>query len=261
MVAPIPKKVSDVVQDEINEIIGGLPRYLPDDDPRIMDWRDRLDSGLNNPSTRAEVMLALAVVAHITGDIALADKYFNKALTFGSDAGAVFTQRHASYLNLGFALEAQEYGRRAFEIYKKSRITPLATIAGSGDFEFLSEVLAFLDDIKYDATQLPQYAQLKTIADSYKKLGHSPIDYGKVLDIAGSILRKNRLFWLEQEARFSFDNEMECIGIRYNLDVSTDVALEFTAEFVEQVIALNLDQIPLSIRFIGIAKEAMTGVQ
>lgn len=255
MSAPVPKKVSQVVQEEIAAIITSLPSYLEEADVRILDWRDRLEQGIDGSGVRSAAFLELGTVAHLTGDIELAERYFARALSAGCPAIEVWVKQLSTYVNLGFASLAQNAARSIYDRSNGLLGGTLGTVAASGDFHHLGQLFDLLKRLNVNISNVPQCRKLLALVEAAGSLGVDSTDFGKVLDISGAVLREQRLFWLGAEPRFSFDPEMNCIGIRYRIGTTPKRATELTSEFTRRLLETQLTAVPISIRFLGTLPE------
>lgn len=256
MTAPQPLARIDEIENQLAELIVLLPRYLDSDDPRLVQWNDEAEQCLQAKGNRAKVHEVKAILAHMIGDIDFAERCLTRAETNGASDIALSATRVAIYLNLGFAGKALEVGRQWFHVGRLNLSQGLPKVIGSGGFKFAAEMLDAAQAAKIDCSPISQYDAILKIATAAKMNVYSDAQYAKVLDLAGEIMRANRLFWLDLEPRISFDAEMDCAGIRYRVDVTPEVASELNSQLTDKIVEADLTVIPLTVRFIGVQVQA-----
>ncbi len=73
----------------------------------------------------------------------------------------------------------------------------------------------------------------------------------QIIDVAGEVMRKHKLFWLGDMANFVLDRESSSVLMRFNIDVTYQGASSMTSEAVGLLIERNLDTVPFMIDFVG----------
>lgn len=70
-------------------------------------------------------------------------------------------------------------------------------------------------------------------------------------------MRERQLIWLDDAPQLSFDEEMDCPGVRWRVDMSPEDATDMSFKFIERLVAADLDSVPLTVGFIGSRADEM----
>lgn len=246
MTAAIPARAFDKIHQEVSRLLAYIPRFLEIDDPQLMKWEDDLEQ-----LPRSQKFLGLALLRHLTGDVEAAEKMFIRAETAGANNLEVMGLMLPVYLNLGYASKALEICRTTFSVKALNIGVGLPLALASGGIALTSELMSAAKKAQLDLSHVSQIRQITRIAEETALLASADAMYAKVLDVAGSIMRKHRLFWLEQSPRFSYDPEMGCIGIRYRMATTPEEASILNEEFISSLISSELIGIPMTLSFVG----------
>ena len=73
----------------------------------------------------------------------------------------------------------------------------------------------------------------------------------KVVDVAGEVLRKHRLFWTGPQQTLFVDGQTDAVLMRFNVDVSFEQAASLNLEAIDLLIERDLDTCPFKIDFVG----------
>ncbi|UST52928.1 hypothetical protein NF681_11290 [Comamonadaceae bacterium OTU4NAUVB1] len=255
MTNPSPEKVAIEIPEAVSELLFHIGHYIPSDDPRIIGWIDDLTKAM--PAGRAEAFLAMAVVSHITGDIDRAVRFFERAETAGAPRQWLARLRCAVYQNLGFFTEAVIHGRQAFSIEVHNVGMGLPIVAAAGGFGFVAELLEQARLGQVDLGYVEQIEEIRQIAQFAQSNDIPDERFSAVLDIAGSLMRERQLIWLDDAPQLSFDEEMDCPGVRWRVDMSPEDATDMSFKFIERLVAADLDSVPLTVGFIGSRADEM----
>ncbi|UVH54695.1 hypothetical protein NWF24_17770 [Variovorax paradoxus] len=253
---PLHAKIADAVHQEIVQVLTPLGHFLAADDPQIVAWMDALEKAL--PAGRASAFLRMADVMHLTGNIDQVDRFITRAETNGIDPWLGRSHRAAMYQNLGLFSRAQSEARLVFSVQYQNVGMGLPHAVGNGGFGFARELLEQARVAQIPLDQVDQLDEIERIADGTRDLGVPDEAFARVLDIAGDLMRERGLLWLDRAPRFSFDEEMGCPGIRYRLEVTPEEAAEMDAEFIDRVVAADLDRLPLTVGFVGTVESTST---
>lgn len=250
MTAPIPKTVAGEIHKELQTRLLTIPRYLEEGDSLYIQNMDELQKGLF--ATRVESLLAMATLAHMTGDIDHAERFMARAETAGASAVDVTAQRVAMNQNLGYASRALGLCEQAIRGPKIVFSFGLPVLPGVGGFSLLRLALETAEAAKIDLRRVDQIEDIRFMAQATAALPFTDQQYAAVLDLAGEILRARKLFWLDSAPRMFFDEEMQCAGIRYRVAVPPEEAAVMESELVRAIVGNNLDDVPITVGFIGV---------
>jgi hypothetical protein len=73
----------------------------------------------------------------------------------------------------------------------------------------------------------------------------------KVIDVAGEVLRKHRLFWTGPQHPLLVDGQADAVLMRFNVGVSYEQAAALNLEAIDLLIEKDLDTCPFKIDFVG----------
>ncbi|MDM0041537.1 hypothetical protein QTH89_05175 [Variovorax sp. J22G21] len=251
MSAPISMTVTSRVESEVARTLYALPHYLPADDERILAWSDELQKAMT--AGRARAFAGFAILAHLTGDLEGAERFLARAETSGFSEIEMAGARIPIFMNLGYASRALAECETLVSVERMNIGVGLPMVVGSGGLKFAAHLLARAEAAGIDLSSVRQISQIRQIAGIATRIAVPDSRFSHVLDIAGALLRKQQMFWLEESPRFTYDHEMQCVGIRYRIEVSPDEASRLNGELIDQVIGEGLTDVPLSIRFLGTA--------
>ena len=255
MTAPQPLARIEQIERELSELVVLLPRFLERSDPRVIQWEDEIERSLQGKGNRAKAFEVRAFLAHMTGDIEFVERCMERAEINGASELALAALRTTIYSNLGFSTKAQEAGRRAFEVARLNLAIGVLWMTSAGALNFAAKLLDQAALAKIDCSHITHYDAILKVASYTKMNVFSDAEFGKILDMAGELMREKKLFWLDLAPRISFDAEMNCAGIRYRLDVSPEEASELNSQLTEKIVEADLVLVPLTVRFIGVQLE------
>lgn len=255
MTAPVPKKVTEQISEEISALMPTLARYIDPSDPMILDWTDRLEKAM--PAGRKAYFIAMSMVYHMTGNIDATEKMFARAATQGASEFEILSYRIHQYENMGFQSLALGACRQILSLRTFGPETGLHRAIGCGGFKLAADLLKQAELMKVDLQNVSQIDSIRHVAKAAEgELGVDDVVFARVLDLAGKQLRKRQLFWLGRHPGIDFDEEMRTVGIRYSVDVSADEAAAMTDDFIDNVINEGLENVPITVRFLGVAVPA-----
>ncbi len=231
------------------------PRYLRDDDERVVAWTDGLAIQLQANVQRSSALLAMSAVHMTTGDLVSAERYLERADAAGANHHNVNANRARTYQNLCQFSKAVAAAKDVPWVASHNAETGLGILVGSGGFVSAAGLLRQADL----ATMTPQFLDLddlNRIADWAEQAKVPEADTCQVLDVAGELMRAQDLFWLDSTPTVLFDDEMQCPGIRFFVEVSPSEATAMNIEFTDRIVKLGLDSVPMTVGFIGTVDEA-----
>lgn len=250
MSAPRPQTVASKVLEELKAFVRVVPRYLDETDPRLVAWNDELDKGFS--VARRETFKARAIIAHLSGDVDFAERQIERAETMGEPYHEARGARMSIYGNLGYFSRTADLGA---ELCREEPMVSVpnnpATLAASGAFAALRKVLEISEQRGNFLMNHPQFEQLRQIAAGTRDLGHPDAAYSAVMDLAGTVLRDRRLFWLGTSPTVFFDDEFKSVGVRFKVLCSPLEASAMESDFLDRVLSAELDAVPLSVGFVG----------
>lgn len=246
MTAAIPAKAFSKIREEIALTLYSIRDYMEIDDPRIMRWADELER-----LPRSEKFLGLASLRHLNGDMDGVERMFARAETAGSSEDEIISLRVPIYLNLGYPTKSLQLCREFSDVAKLNLGNSLPLALASGGVSICTSIVKAAAKAKIDLSHVPQFKQIEAIATAPHLAKIEDERYAEVLDLAGAVMRKYRLFWLETAPRFSYDPEMRCFGIRYRLDATLEVSNRLNDDFIELLVQSKLFSVPVTVSFVA----------
>ncbi|MET3915166.1 hypothetical protein ABID97_001948 [Variovorax sp. OAS795] len=253
MIAPVPAKVTSRIDKEVSRLLlQDVPRYLEPSDPRVVGWLDELANAM--PAGRKEAFFTMASVYHLTGDLKTTNAMYERARTHGATEDEIAACSIPAYLNLGYPSKAAAFCKMVVSIQKSNITIGLPSAVSTGAFQFVGELLEQARKAELDLTAVEDIGDIQAMVRAASSSGFGDEQYSQVLDVAGAVMREQRLFWLNESPRYHFDEEMELLAIRYLIDVSPEDAAALTADVSKRIVELGLEAVPLSVAFVGAAE-------
>lgn len=231
-----------------------LGHYLDESDERVIGWADQLDKAMRTGHA-VEAMEVYAYLCQLQGDMQRADKFFQRAEARGAQSLEIDNQRMLISLNLGFASQALAHARKLAAANVLDVVEGIAQAFICGGFSLVRGYMQQLVEHDVDLSPMRQFAQVRQIVEGTADLGFSDDQFAAVLDVAGTVMRERRLFWMEPGPRASFDHENRCASFRYRLEVTPSEASAIAGDFACRLIDAGLDAVPFAVCFIGLLPE------
>lgn len=235
MPAPIPKLKADSVIDQVNSIILAATTYLPPDDMVVRRLlREAEDSITASPAAGHS---ALACVYQLVGDAEKAKHHSDNAIRLSGDL--VFVVNRSSILaNLGLASEGQQSFKAVIPPEKgwTKFIWNQGLVLGA--YRMMNDALVTARRLMLDLEQIDTQT-VERAAQVMEKLNISDADVALILDAAGEILRKHRLFYVGKAPRVDIwdgDGRMPFIRVTFKTSVSQQAAHDMYMELVDKVL-------------------------
>ena len=258
MTAPVPKTKASEIKSELNELTAVASEYLDAADPRVLGWSDELETCVN--ASRSEAFSAMSLLAHLRGDAEQALRLLERAYTAGLSADDARSQQISMLANLGLFSQASERCQEYLDmgLDRQFGAPSPGTIALVGSFKVLAHMLQRMENAGMHSVleQLPQIHRLRQIAAGTHESGVPDAQFAAVLDLAGAVMRERKLFWLNLEPDMWFDPEMHSVAMRFHFGCAQSVASAMSEEFLDRLIAADLDRVPMSIIFHGTQPES-----
>lgn len=243
-----PKAISSTISNKICELQEGATRFLMADRidmvKLIKDARNLIRTDAGNAH------IALGMIYQLTGDIENAVKHLKNAKKLG--ASNAMTALTVAYSNLGFFSKAQE-------VFKDSQnpktgegfFLMYATVGlASGAFATLNNFINQSIDMNLDMSSIS--VDKSMVERSAKVLNDADISDAQVaaiMDIAGEVMRENRLFFHGKAPEISIGDSHgtnPCVYIGYLLPVTPAEAADLYMEFTARLFS-RMDSVPEAI--------------
>jgi hypothetical protein len=237
MAAPIPATKAGGVIARTNLLIRDLTHYLPEDDARVQELLRDAKSGIK--TVAAEAYSALACVHELTGNRKAAIYCIDNAIQLAPSEATFKANKCSILLNLGFFAEAQPLFQRTADpelgfmtMYWHRGFT-------CGAYQTMVEHLSKARKMGIEVEGLDT-ATAEKAAMVLVKTGTNQAELGRVLDVAGEVLRDNRLFYVGKQASvtvFDEPGQSPFIQMVYQVGISADEAVDLYFDFVDRVTA------------------------
>lgn len=245
---PVAKKQIDIVIDRINEILWNQSSYLDPESfvaKRLLADTEKCKSAKDNDGV-VSAYLARAAVHQICGNETEARADIRNALALQNQP--IVSREVAAILgNFGFFSEAQKEYRRISDptlgLFTKS--WPVALSCGA--FQTLSSSILSARKMNIEGLERLDTQLIERAATILAKENISDEYVAAILDIAGEILRKNRLFPMGELPRIeiaeSTHSSPECVYYSIQVGVPGKVAAGLFAEFASRL-STRLETLP-----------------
>lgn len=172
----------------------------------------------------------------------------------GSPGIAAF-RRLVHSINLLKSAESRESISKCFDVGFPSLVNVIESGMSVGAFSLVNSLIDQAQQrnlVIVDA--VAQIAKTRLGAAVLNKLSITDEQIGKVIDVAGDMLRSRKLVWLNDMPDIRISGDISAtpgVLMAYRVDVSPSEAADMTCELVERQIAQDIDLQGFSVCFIG----------
>ena len=250
MTALVPQKVASLIVQEVNEYITIAERHMLEDDPKYLDWLNRIEA-MNVPELAGLRAYTYALVASVRGDVYDFERSIADARRGDVERSDILVLQLIGYANLSYATKASSAFQQHVDIKNGNLQGHLNIGACIGSFQRVSELMVQAKranlDLRWGAIE--EWARASAIlADR----NCSDEECAKLLDVVGEVLRPRSLFWLDAHPKVLPDEEQGTVLLRFRVAVSPDEAATMSGEYVQKLVEAGLDDSPLMVNFVGV---------
>ena len=236
----MPKTAPNSAQaiDRLNALCAPTRRYLDPDDLRLRQVA-KLGQDLLK-SDAASGWIVLSGVAALSGDLDLAVEHADKAIRLSNSELAVHAKSSA-LANFGHFVEAGRLYRETLSV----QILPTRSI---GEKALSSGTILALDEVLKKADKMPTAVPpslRESIALAATILRRNKItdeNVGSWMEVAGSILRENRLFFFQAPELFAtIEEDFEQVNLSLEIDVDSAHVADFNQALIERYFDKGID--------------------
>jgi hypothetical protein len=231
-----PQANSEEVFAEIGAVLRRLTHYLSPGEWDIKRLNKMAEQLLN--ADEAVGSNALATVWQMTGDRNKAVRHIDNAIEHAGNKPFHVAAKVSILCNLGYFSEALAIFKEYSAPEKGNMTNAWKRGYLCGAFRTMNSYLPKAKKMQFELGALDIDTAVRA-ANVTEKAGVSDEDVAKVLDVAGAVLRKHKLFFVGEGLRVNvFDTEADhdpFIEISFDLEVSSSEAHSLYQEFVDQV--------------------------
>ena len=236
MPAPTPKLKAASVVTEVNDILRAATHYLGQDDPRVSRLMHDAESMIKVDP--AEAYSVMGCVSQLVGDYEKAIYSIDNAIKLAPSRFGYLLNKCGYLLNLGFFADAQSVFDQVArpELGMFTRAWNHGYVCGA--FESMVRHLEKARLMQLDLEGLDiQTAQKAAKVLEAKRVSQS--DVGFFLNIAGSVLREHKLFYLGLVPSVHVVDDPDSdwfISISYDVGVPLSKAHELYSKLIDQLV-------------------------
>lgn len=201
----------------------------------------------------------LASLASVTGDLVNFERWVRNIERNGASEEAAHL-RFMHSINHGYATNAQSCLPELAKRRGSVRLSDLLVGAYSaGAFLAALEAIEQANLRQEVLVMTTRIEELRITAAAVKALGLSDQEIGEMLNVAGEIVRENRLTWSSGRPNvviIDANHEGPSISIDWRLFVSPKKAAELTWELTDRLVRREVDRAGCSVGFIGAQVDA-----
>ncbi len=235
---------------EISNFVSKAHCFLLPGDKSIFlqTWIREIEKVMKIDAVHGSLLKAKLGEAH--GDIEQVDYWLNNAQRLGVKPYQMAVNMLVAYCNLGYGSKALQVFRDHVDISHGNIGDTIWLTPGVGAFKYMKHLM---EQAKRGNVELPEtnLALSQSVADLLALSDVSDDACAQVIDVAGEVMRKRKIFWLGDMANFVLDHESSSVLMRFSVDASYQEASAMSTEAVELLIDRNLDTLPLMIDFVG----------
>ncbi len=250
MTAAVLQSKGPELLSEISNFVSQAHRFLEPGDKSIFlqTWIRDIDKVTKIDAIHGSLLRAKLGEAY--GDIVEVEYWFKNARMLGVKPYQMAVNMLVAYCNLGYGSKALQVFRDHVDIAYANIGDTIWLTPGVGAFKYMKHLM---EQAKRGNVELPQtnLALSQSVADLLALSDVSDDDCAQVIDVAGEVMRKRKIFWLGDMAEFVLDHESASVLMRFSVDASYQDASAMSTESVELLIDRNLDALPFMIDFIG----------
>lgn len=251
MIAPTPKTKADEILEDIGTYLSTAAHFLDYDDQPfyVKKW-------LKAANDLMKVDAALGSLVHakineLHGNLQQIDYWHDNINKLGFRPCTLAGHRIVAYSNLGYASKGLQEFRNHVDISYGNIGQNLWLGIQTGAFQHMKHLI---NQANRGNIELPEknVAIGQQIAELMAASGTTDDTCSAIMDVAGEVLRKHRLFWLGEQASYIINDLENLVLMRINVDVTYKDASDMTTEAAHILIEKNLDTAPFMIDFVGV---------
>ncbi len=251
MSAPVARTKGADLLTQLSEFVAHSKRFL-DPQSRSMDvlrWEREIADVMK--VSAIEGSFAKAKLAEAHGDIEEVERWIRNATHLNAHLLDTAPNLLVAYGNLGYASRGLKVFRESVDIAHGNIGQCLRFAAGLGAFQVMNHLLL---QFKRGNVELPKEEDLMQdfeIASLMSKAGVADDQSAAIIDVAGEVLRKYRLFWLGPNKEFILDRQSSSALMQFRIDATYEDASKISEEAIKLLIERDLDALPFMINFVG----------
>jgi len=245
------KTKGDDLLMEISRWVASAHRFLDEGDRSIhvLKWQRSVEDVMRVNAQHGSILKAK--LAEYQGDIEQADRWYTNAYRLGLPWHEMAENMLVTCCNLGYGSKGLRIFREHVDISHGNIGRTIWLAIGVGAFHYMNHLITQAARGKVELpTENMDIGRM--VSDVVIASGASDDDCSAVIDVAGEVLRRHRLFWLGDRAKFVVDKESRSVLMRFSVDATYRDASSMTMEAAQLLVERNLDASPFMIDFVGV---------
>jgi hypothetical protein len=251
MSAPLARTKGADLLSQLSEFVAHSKKFL---DPQsrsieVLRWEREIADVMK--VNAIEGSFAKAKLAEAHGNIDDVEHWIRNATHLRASLLDTAPNLLVAYGNLGYASRGLKVFRDSVDISRGNIGQCLWLAAGLGAFQVMNQLMLQAERGKVELPERGELMQDLEIASIISKTGVSDDQCAAIIDVAGEVLRKYRLFWLGPQKEFILDRQSSSALMQFRVDANYEDASKMSEEAIKLLIERDLDALPLMINFVG----------
>jgi hypothetical protein len=245
----IPLTTSNFIQEKLNNLFSAQHFYVEPDDERLIEIKRDIDKLASKRADQSSTLRAKYAV--LLGDRETADYWLRNAESLRGTKSDIELARLVVQVNLGYFSEA--LCTLQYVTNPENGIASIVMCKPFSASAFLLYDAMFDKAIAMKIANFPERPSfLSDVVQIMNFWGETDEDYNAVLDIAGDIMREQRVIMLESgfsaKVRRPRDGSPPTVKLTLGLQFDDDKCLDLTIDYTDRLARSNV-KIPQSMTF------------
>lgn len=249
MPAARPLTKAGELLDSLSVLVSSSSRYLDLASLDVRRWNRDADALM--AVSAPEGSLVKSKLCEAVGDIEGVERWAKNAERLGVSWVTLAEHLLVSYANLGYAGKGLQVFRDCVDVSRGNIGATIRLASAVGAFEQMKTLMNKASKAGISLADAEIWPGTDKVAEAVERAHISDDECAKVIDVAGEVMRKHRLFWTGERHDFIVDSEQPSVLMRFSVDVSYADACSMNLEAIDLLIDRNLDASSFKIDFVG----------
>ena len=244
----VPQTIANELDQQITNLLGKTNRYLPKDNEEIVSLFRQCEKLAGKDAATAAILRVRLCTA--TGDRETGEYWAKNARRLHASLMSLNCALSLLYANLGYFVEANEPVKFIANPENGLASLVINNPVGHGALHLAQDMSDRAKAMNIENVKLPPFVSEAVAAMDL--WGDSDNDYLAALDVAGSVMRDNRLLpatnGLVVGIIHSHNGDLPTVKLEMEVDTDLDGAIELTVDYVMRLSASGI-KIPPSLSF------------